>query len=61
MSTETVYTFYDFEDIICNKYTLQPKYTENRTNNTALNEHHIKDIKTFVSIIHLDINKHYET
>ena len=61
MSTETVHTFYDFEDIICNKYILQFKYTEDSTKDTALNECCIKDIKAFVSIIHLNINKHYET
>ena len=60
MNTETVYTFYDFEDIICNKYILQSKYTEDSTNNTALDEHCIKDIKTFMLIICLSINKHYE-
>ena len=61
MSAEAVHTFYDFKDIICNKYILQPEYTENSTKDTALNEHCIKDIKTFILIICLSINKHYET
>ena len=61
MSTKTVHTFYNFEDIIYNKYTLQPEYTEDSINNTALNEYHVKDIKTFMLIIHLNVNKHYET
>ena len=61
MSTEAVHTFYNFKDIICNKYTLWSKYTGDSINDTALNEHCIKDIKTFMLIICLSINKHYET
>ena len=61
MSIEAVHTFYDFKDIICNKYILWLKYTGNSTNDTALDECHIKDIKTFMLIICLSIDKHYET
>ena len=61
MSTEAVHTFYDFKNIICNKYTLQSEYNEDSIKDTALNEYYVKDIKTFVLIICFDINKYYET